>query len=579
MTEVRYIELFGEEWMQAVTASDATIEAIVERFRNRVYLERETTFEFVEQVKRDAVALIAQFGPDPWLAKDSEAREWVEGNHLYLTLRNEIRRGLITASKPVDLEDLESEAGWKSVQQWIDDVAIHQRIWTGEDTAGRTCVFVSKMHVGFECALARLGLMLRYNQRAQRPELRWSWPDGRRSRWEPMTDRNEAMLNAMIERSFSFVKGSSEEDDTPRSIPAHWTRADWDRNKNATLYRHQIDPFMEWAAKFDAWDGVKRLDYWLRLCGFKFADEEQDWPLIKWAARSILMVAVWRALEPGKKHDTIPVLIGPQGCGKSTSIAMLFPARHSEEWFTDSLTLGGDSKRRLEAIQGAVIVEISEMTGATTAQIEHLRSFLSRTVDKERLAYRHNPEGVPRMCSMVGTANGTAVLPNDPTGNRRFVSIRITEGSPTTIRNWLNANREQLWAEAFVRVRAGETCHFTSDMSAIQSEVNETVRSGDAVLEDEILAWVRSRMLAHPRPQYIVASECVREVLVRRDEKVGSIPQSDVRRVTRVLERLGCQATRTIVDGVRRRVWVLPDRLPGDPSPVQLKTPTEEEAT
>ena len=563
----RYIALFGEEWMTAVSMRDESVEALTARFQRRVYLERETTFEFMEQVKRDAIALIAQFGPGEWLREESPARAWVEGDHLYHTLRNEIRRGLVRGDTPIAVEDLESEAAWRDVQAWIDEVAREGRIWQGTDAGGRACVFLSKMHIGFECALARLGLMLRYNTRALRPELRWFWPDGRRTVWEPLTDRNESMLNVVIERNFSFVRAGQEEEETPKSAPAHWSAADWQRNLNATMYRHEIDPFLEWAAKLDPWDGVERLDMWLALCGFTFVDGDGDWSLIKWASKSILMAAVWRAFVPGKKHDTIPVLIGPQGCGKSTAIARLLPPKHAGEWFTDSLMLSGDSKRRVEALQGAVLVEIAEMTGATTHQIENLRAFLSRTVDKERLAYRHNPEGVPRVCSMVGTANGTAVLPNDPTGNRRFVSIRIASGDPRKITAWLDVHREQLWTEAFTRVRAGEECFFTPDMEAVQAETNEAVRSGDSVLEDAIATWIHGRMSMTPPPKYVQAGEIVEAVLVHRGDKASTVPMSDVRRVTRILERLGCQSIRARVDGMQRRVWTLPEALPGSNVP------------
>ena len=73
------------------------------------------------------------------------------------------------------------------------------------------------------------------------------------------------------------------------------------------------------------------MDYWLSECGFEI---DAPGELATWSSRSILMVACMRAREPETKHDTIPVLVGPQGCGKS-ALAWLMPPEYRNEWFTD----------------------------------------------------------------------------------------------------------------------------------------------------------------------------------------------------------------------------------------------------
>lgn len=105
--------------------------------------------------------------------------------------------------------------------------------------------------------------------------------------------------------------------------------------------------------------------------------------LTRWAALSIPLAAIWRTYEPGTKHDECVVLIGPQGCGKSTAFRKLLPGETMDQrdWFNDALELATDNKRRAEALLGRVIVEASELAGSTRADVEGLKAFLSRTDD------------------------------------------------------------------------------------------------------------------------------------------------------------------------------------------------------
>ena len=183
-----------------------------------------------------------------------------------------------------------------------------------------------------------------------------------------------------------------------------------------------------------------------------------------WAARSILLAAVWRSYRPGTKHDTMVVLVGPQGIGKSTAFAWLFPPTTRSLWFSDALSLTSSEKVRVEALQGRVLVEASEMMGSTRADLSRLKAFLSRADDgATRRAYRRNPEPHPRRVVIVGSTNQPDCLPNDPSGNRRFVPIALTTGNVDHVRSYLDEHRGQLWAEALYRYRAGEAAYLPDD--------------------------------------------------------------------------------------------------------------------
>ena len=135
-----------------------------------------------------------------------------------------------------------------------------------------------------------------------------------------------------------------------------------------------------------------------------------------------------------------------------------------------------------------MIVEASEMVGLNRKEIEELKADISRTDDGGvRLTYREDPNPLPRRFVMAGTTNNAECLPNDPSGNRRFVVVETTKGNPTEIRNYLDENREQLWAEALVRVlQDKETAYLPHELHEAQSSRNDEHRTTNEVLETAI---------------------------------------------------------------------------------------------
>ena len=453
----------------------------------------------------------------------------------------------------IDVQDV--NAAFERAEKWVRE-RLEQDIWLGECDMGRTRRFISQRVDGLSSALSQMDVIIRYDIRAQAAQIR-----SQRGSWLDINDHIEARLLETIAKLFSFMRRSSK-NSNPRAVPADWSYVKWRQVFDAHLADHEVDGFVEWLKKLKPWDGVDRIDRWLTDCGFKFVDDFDNDELISWASRSILMVACLRAINPGLKHDTIPVLIGPQGVGKSTALAWLLPEEHRTQWFSDGLRLSADEKRRVEALQGTVIVEVAEMTGATTADIESLKAFLSRTTDHVRLAFRRNPAHYPRLCSIAGTANGSVVLPNDPSGNRRFVALRLTDGSADTIRQYLDENREQLWAEAWDRAQNGEGAYFSDALRGLQEKANETVRAGDNILEDSVRSWLKTRMDKPGREPYFTLAQCAQGCGVpRQGESPQSTPTKQVRRLTRVLERFGCESGRTRINGTQTRVWFYPDRI------------------
>lgn len=219
--------------------------------------------------------------------------------------------------------------------------------------------------------------------------------------------------------------------------------------KNALLKasaERAFHPIKEYLGALPEWDGTKRLES--LLIDYLGAEDNS---YVRAVTRKTLTAAVARVFEPGVKFDTVLVLSGPQGIGKS----MIF-AKLGSIWFSDSLTISDmRDKTGAEKLQGFWIMEIGEMNGIKKVEVETVKSFASRQDDKFRVAYGTVVENHPRQCIICGTSNSQHFL-RDVTGNRRFWPVQVTGQCEKHPWDLDKAILDQVWAEALSLYNAGE---------------------------------------------------------------------------------------------------------------------------
>ena len=341
-----------------------------------------------------------------------------------------------------DLADFDDEA---EARQWVKDNERGQLIPFPEkpeefELPLKDRVKLIKDQRGLEKALELLDIKVRYNLRRSMHEYLFS----ENERWLPSNDRLESNLRHKMELNFA----------TEGKIPKkYWFSATEFRDRmNGILNSRECDPFVNFLDDLPEWDGVERLSNWL-----EDIFEVENAKLAEWGGRYLFLAAVCRAYEPGCKIDEFPVVVGEQGIGKSAVCRSILPPEE-KDWFGDALNLDDSLKEQSETLQGRVVMEIQEMAGLRRADIAKVKGFISRQDDGQvRHAYRANPETQLRRCIIVGTSDDLdSPLPNDPAGMRRFVPIILLE-SHCAVESYLDANREQLWAEAVELYRQGET--------------------------------------------------------------------------------------------------------------------------
>lgn len=203
------------------------------------------------------------------------------------------------------------------------------------------------------------------------------------------------------------------------------------------------------------WDGVKRLDTWLREY---MGATEQPAEYISAVGSRFLISAVARIMEPGCQADSAMVLEGAQGIYKSTALRILA----GDEYFSDSLPADLSHKDARDHLRGKWIVELSELAQFKRGEIETIKAFISRRYEQYRPSYGRHEIKFPRQCVFAGTTNADEYLV-DQTGNRRFWVVACSRVDPDA----LTRDRNQLWAEAYARYRAGERWHLTGELADI----------------------------------------------------------------------------------------------------------------
>ena len=213
----------------------------------------------------------------------------------------------------------------------------------------------------------------------------------------------------------------------------------------ALANENTFDPVVDMLAEAEAsWDGVARLD---RAAVDYFSCEDSE--ATNQCLRKTLIAAVARARRPGCKFDTILVMESPEGWNKSSAWALMA----GEGNFSDQSILGHADREIQEQLAGVWIHENSELAGMKKAEVEMIKAFASRQVDRARPAYGRFVVEQPRHSIEVATTNSTKYL-QSPTGNRRFWPVRLT--APIDLVR-LRSVRLQLWGEAAARQTGGES--------------------------------------------------------------------------------------------------------------------------
>ena len=282
-----------------------------------------------------------------------------------------------------------------------------------------------------------------YDEFRERPiacgDLPWQKLDARIT--ESWTESDDSGLRQYLEKNYKLSSSNKIKDATELAMLKY--------------KRHPVREYLESLV----WDEAPRVESLL----IKYLGAE-DTEYTREVTKRALIGAVARIYSPGCKHDHMLVLVGPQGCRKSTTLNKL-----GKQWFSDSLyTVTG--KDAYEQLQGCWIIEMSEMAATRKAEIEQIKQFLSKQMDNYRAAYARRTQEHPRQCAFFGTTNDDEFL-RDTTGGRRFWPVTVTNKGRSMSDKLTDDVVDQIWAETVVYYKAGESWYLDEKTEALARKV------------------------------------------------------------------------------------------------------------
>lgn len=263
--------------------------------------------------------------------------------------------------------------------------------------------------------------------------------------------------------------------DQRRSLPFSKTIMEDAAMQVAMTY--QFHPIRDWLNCLK-WDGEARLDRLL----IDYAGSP-DTPYVREVSKNTIIAAVARVYQPGCQHDSMLVLEGSQGTGK-TSFVRILGGKHYADIKIDLLGL----KDTIQCMQGRWILEASELEFMRRNEAQSIKRFLTLTHDVVRLPYQRYDEEFPRQNIFIGTVNPGAdnTYLSDTEGNRRYWPVVTSKIDLQGLRE----AREQVFAEAVFRYKSGESWAIQSTKLRRSAELETSLRVGRDAWQEIISVWL-----------------------------------------------------------------------------------------
>jgi predicted P-loop ATPase len=230
---------------------------------------------------------------------------------------------------------------------------------------------------------------------------------------------------------------------------------------------------------------------------------------------------VARAYQPGCKMDNMPVLEGASGLSKTSLLEAL-----GDEWYKP-LPMEFGSKDFLQALRGAWLVEIPDMTGFGKVAHSAILATLTIRNDTYRAPYGREPQEYARTCVFAATSETDDYLA-DTRGKRRYWPLRCTDINLDGLR----LSRADLFAEAISRYRNGARWYEMPDSTGDE----QLARASDEPWQQPILQtarrWWEVAVQRGDGFREITAKNLLSQSM---NLEVGKLTPADCRRVASIL--------------------------------------------
>ena len=299
----------------------------------------------------------------------------------------------------------------------------------------------------------------------------------------------------------------------------------WDRDVRRFVFSDRIPdyaPIEDYLTRLPVWDGKDRI----RPLAARIPCDNVRWEQLFYTW-FLSMVAHWQGRDKQHGNSLSPLLVGGQGCGKSTFCFNLLPP-DLNKYYTDSIDFSKKRDAELYLTRFGLI-NIDEFDQVSARHQGFLKHLLQKPVVNVRKPHATQVESVKRYASFIATSNRTDLL-GDPSGSRRFICIEVKG----MIDNAQPIDYLQLYAQAVAALNNNERYWLTHEEEVSQMQANEAFQQRP-LFEDLFFQYYRPA--SHKEEGLKISAG---EIYLSLQKKSGvKLPMSNVSVFGRFLKKIG----------------------------------------
>lgn len=333
--------------------------------------------------------------------------------------------------------------------------------------------------------------------------------------WRPLRDTDYTAMRLWLEGPANFYPTTR---DKVRDC-VHYIAED-----------HKVDTAQKWLTSLK-WDGKPRIrNFFVLYMGTIATNYEYACGEYLWTALA------GRIMEPGCQVDMTPILIGPQGVGKTQGVKAIVPApEHYAE-----IRLGEDEATTARKLRGVMVGELAELKGLRTSELESIKAFMTRSHEKWIPKYAEFSTEFARRVVFIGTTNEHDFLVDEQ--NRRWLPITVSAVDVEAIKR----DREQLWAEGLALWMEQGIKWALAQELAVEKHEDHKVSDNWADIVEQWLA-------DHGAANCLKTNDILLQAIGLDPRHVTRVHET---RAARILTQLGYTRITKRIDKKVQKVWV-----------------------
>jgi predicted P-loop ATPase len=288
----------------------------------------------------------------------------------------------------------------------------------------------------------------------------------------------------------------------------------------------EYNPFVHYFENLPSYQPTIEPDYILKLTGYI---PVKDKVRFETQFKKMLVRCIACSLHNVINKQAFVLVHDQQNSGKTTFLRWLNPPA-LKHYIAENINTDKDS---LIAMCTNFIINMDELATLNKAEINALKSIMSKDVFKGRLPYGAREVNLTRRANIVGSTNNTEFL-SDDTGSVRWLCFELADKLNFDYKTDIDIN--SIWAQAYYLYKSG----FKYELTPSEIIENETVNANHRIItiEQELIQATFA-----PSSKNALGSifKCATEIKIILAEKYPTEKLSNLNNIGKALRVLGFQ--------------------------------------